>query len=53
MEYKVHELSSPGRFKSTSQEEIEKILNIYLSEGWEYHDSLTIEINKHFLIFKK
>ena len=60
MEYKVHVLKGTvpfGVITEDSKKELEKVLNIYASEGYQYDSYISIDnkpaSHNSFLIFKK
>tara|TARA_B100000768_G_C11130511_1_gene311556 strand:+ start:186 stop:353 length:168 start_codon:yes stop_codon:yes gene_type:complete len=53
MKYKVHELKGSA-FKPYNAKQLEEVISLYASEGYEYHNHVPVGANAHqLLIFKK
>ena len=53
MKYKVHELKAKS-FTNFNAEQLEEVISLYASEGYEYHNHISVGQNAyHLLIFKK
>ena len=53
MKYKVHELKAKT-FTNFNAKQLEEVISLYASEGYEYHNHISVGQNAyHLLIFKK